>query len=121
MKKQIRLNLIFHTSGRHDASWKTFEDPTVLVDDIDHQIRFAKLAEESKFDAIFLPDTPAVLGNSFLRKPRRGLDPALTLAAIAMNTTHLGLISTAQSLHGHPYFVARAIASLHHILSLIHI
>ncbi|MEN9707472.1 MAG: hypothetical protein RIS31_1038 [Actinomycetota bacterium] len=115
MKKQIRLNLIFHTSGRHDASWKTFEDPTVLVDDIDHQIRFAKLAEESKFDAIFLPDTPAVLGNSFLRKPRRGLDPALTLAAIAMNTTHLGLISTAQSLHGHPYFVARAIASLHHI------
>jgi hypothetical protein len=58
MKKQIRLNLIFHTSGRHDAGWKTFDDPTTLVDDIDHQIRYAKLAEEAKFDGIFLPDTP---------------------------------------------------------------
>jgi FMN-dependent oxidoreductase (nitrilotriacetate monooxygenase family) len=37
------------------------------------------------------------------------------LAAIAMHTEHLGLISTAQSLQGHPYLVARAIATLHHI------
>jgi len=115
LKKQIRLNLIFHTSGRHDAGWKTFEDPTILVDDIDHQIKYAKLAEDAKFDAIFLPDTPAVLSKSFLRKPRRGLDPDVTLAAIAMHTKHLGLISTAASLHGHPYFVARSIASLHHV------
>ncbi|MFM2384350.1 MAG: hypothetical protein RL166_224 [Actinomycetota bacterium] len=114
MKKQIRLNLIFHTSGRHDAGWKTFEDPTTLIDDIDHQIEFAKLAEDAKFDAIFLPDTPAALGTSFLRKPRRGLDPAVTLSAIAMHTKHLGLICTAQSLQGHPYLVARSIASLHH-------
>jgi FMN-dependent oxidoreductase (nitrilotriacetate monooxygenase family) len=113
--KQIRLNLIFHTSGRHDAGWKTFDDPTILIDDVDHQIKFAKLAEATGFDAIFLPDTPAVLGKNFLRKPRRGLDPALLLAAIAMHTEHLGLISTAPALHGHPYFVARAIASLQHI------
>ena len=67
MNKQIRLNLIFHTSGRHDAGWKTFEDPTKLVDDIDHQIEYAKLAESALFDAIFLPDTPGSLGNIFLR------------------------------------------------------
>lgn len=115
MKKQIRLNLIFHTSGRHDAGWKTFDDPTTLVDDIDHQIRYAKLAEDAKFDGIFLPDTPAALGKSFLRKPRRGLDPVVTLAAIAMHTKHLGLISTAQSLQGHPYLVARSIATLQHV------
>lgn len=115
MKKQIRLNLIFHTSGRHDAGWKTFDDPTILIDDVDHQIKYAQLAEEAMFDGIFLPDTPAVLGKNFLRKPRRGLDPAIILTAIAMATKHLGLISTAPSLHGHPYFVARQIASLHHV------
>lgn len=115
MSKQIRLNLIFHTSGRHDAGWKAFDDPSVLVDDIDHQIKLAKLAEEAKFDAIFLPDTPEVLNPNFLRKPRRGLDPAMTLAAIAQHTQHIGLISTAVSLFGHPYFVARQIASLQHI------
>src|SRR5690606_17116263 len=37
------------------------------------------------------------------------------LAAIARETNHLGLISTASSLHHHPYFVARSIASLHHV------
>ena len=62
MPKQIRLNLIFHTSGRHDAGWKAFDDATILVDDIDHQVMLARLAEEAKFDAIFLPDTHAVLG-----------------------------------------------------------
>lgn len=115
MTKQIRLNLIFHTSGRHDASWKAFGDPTVLIDDIDHQIELAQRAEAALFDAIFLPDTPEVLTPSFLRKPRRGLDPAVLLAAIARETKHLGLISTAMTQLNHPYLVARSIASLQHI------
>jgi FMN-dependent oxidoreductase (nitrilotriacetate monooxygenase family) len=115
MVKQIRLNMIFHTSGRHDAGWKAFDDPSTLVDDIDHQIMLAKAAEEAKFDAIFLPDTYAVLGSSFLRKPRRGLEPAILLAAIARETNHLGLIATASSLTGHPYNVARMIATLQQV------
>lgn len=114
MAKQIRLNLIFHTAGRHDAAWKSFDDPSILVDDIDHQIKLAKLAEDAQFDAIFLPDTPEVLNPNFLRKPRRGLDPAITLAAIAQHTTHLGLICTRMTQLGYPYDVARHIASLNH-------
>jgi FMN-dependent oxidoreductase (nitrilotriacetate monooxygenase family) len=113
--KQIRLNLIFHTSGRHDAGWKSFDDATTLVDDIDHQIMLARLAEDAKFDAIFLPDTHAVLGTSFLRKPRRGLDPVILLAAIARETQHLGLIGTRSALTGHPYVVARDMATLQHV------
>lgn len=115
MPKQIRLNLIFHTSGRHDAGWKSFDDPSVLVDDVDHQIELAKRAEEAKFDAIFLPDTPEVLNPNFLRKPRRGLDPAVLLSAIARETKHLGLISTGMTQLGHPYHVARSIATLQHV------
>ncbi len=115
MPKQIRLNLIFHTSGRHDAGWKSFDDPTVLVDDIDHQIELAKRAEEALFDAIFLPDTPQVLASNFLRKPRRGLDPVVLLSAIARETKYLGLISTALSLFGSPYVVARQIATLQQV------
>lgn len=115
MPKQIRLNLIFHTSGRHDAGWKSFDDPSILVDDIDHQIELAQRAEEALFDAIFLPDTPQVLASNFLRKPRRGLDPVVLLSAIAMKTQHLGLISTAVSLFGYPYQVARQIATLQQV------
>jgi len=115
MPKQIRLNLIFHTSGRHDAGWKSFDDPTILIDDVEHQIELAKRAEEAKFDAIFLPDTPEVLNPNFLRKPRRGLDPAVLLSAIARETTHLGLISTGMTQLGYPYHVARSIATLNHV------
>ena len=115
MPKQIRLNLIFHTSGRHDAGWKAFDDPTVLIDDVDHQIELAKRAEEALFDAIFLPDTPEVLNPNFLRKPRRGLDPVVLLSAIARETKHLGLIATGMTQLGYPYHVARAIASLQHV------
>ena len=115
MAKQIRLNLIFHTSGRHDAGWKAFEDPSILVDDIDHQVGLAKRAEEALFDAIFLPDTPEVLNPNFLRKPRRGLDPTVLLAAIARETNHLGLISTQMTQIGYPYLVARSIATLQHV------
>ncbi len=115
MHKQIRLNLIFHTSGRHDAGWKSFEDPTVLVDDVEHQIDLAKRAEAALFDAIFLPDTPEVLNPNFLRKPRRGLDPAILLSAIARETKHLGLIATGMTQLGYPYNVARSIASLQQV------
>lgn len=115
MSKQIRLNLIFHTSGRHDAGWKAFDDPSVLVDDVAHQIELAQRAEEAKFDAIFLPDTPEVLNPNFLRKPRRGLDPAVLLAAIACNTKHLGLIATGMTQFGEPYQLARAIGTLQHV------
>jgi FMN-dependent oxidoreductase (nitrilotriacetate monooxygenase family) len=37
------------------------------------------------------------------------------LSAISRETKHLGLISTASSLHGHPYVVARMIASLQQV------
>lgn len=115
MSNQIRLNLIFHTAGRHDAGWKAFEDPSVLVDDIDHQVELAKRAEEALFDAIFLPDTPEVLNPNFYRKPRRGLDPTVLLSAIARETNHLGLISTQMTQVGFPYLVARQIATLQHV------
>lgn len=115
MPKQIRLNMIFHTSGRHDAGWKAFEDPSVLIDDIDHQVELAKRAEAALFDAIFLPDTPEVLNPNFLRKPRRGLDPTVLLSAIARETNYLGLISTQMTQVGYPYYVARSIATLQHV------
>lgn len=115
MAKQIRLNLIFHTAGRHDAAWKAFDEPAKLLADVDHQIEMAKKAEELKLDGIFLPDTPGSLRGNFLRRPRRGLDPAILLAAIARETKHLGLISTIPTLQGHPFSAARAISTLNHV------
>ncbi|MGB3414775.1 MAG: NtaA/DmoA family FMN-dependent monooxygenase [Microbacteriaceae bacterium] len=115
MTKQIRMNLIFHTAGRHDAAWKSFEDSAKLIADVDHQIEMAKMAEAAKFDAIFLPDTPGSLRGNFLRRPRRGLDPVVLLAAIARETKHLGLISTSPTLQAHPFFAARALATLHQV------
>ncbi len=113
--RQIRLNLNLQTAGRHDAAWKTLEDTAGLVTDVDYYISIAKLAEQGKFDAIFLADSLGSLGAESVRRPWRGLDPTVLLAAIARDTDRIGLVSTVHAIYGHPFGVARQLASLDHV------
>lgn len=71
--------------------------------DVDHYVRTAEIAERGKLDAIFLADQPA-LEDRAEEKRFNGLEPTITLAAIAGATGHLGLISTSDH---EPYNIAR--------------
>jgi FMN-dependent oxidoreductase (nitrilotriacetate monooxygenase family) len=113
--KQIRLNLNLQTAGRHDAAWKTQEDTDHLASDAEWYVRVAQLAEKGKFDAIFLADGHGSLGSESVRHPWRGLDPTVLLTAIAQKTERIGLVSTVHAIYGHPFSVARSIASLDHV------
>ncbi len=114
MPRQIRLNLNLQTAGRHDAAWKTLEDTSRLVTDVDYYVDAARLAEAGKLDGIFLADSLGSLSENSSRRPWRGLDPTVLQTAIARDTERIGLISTVPALYGHPFLVARAIASLDH-------
>ena len=114
MSNQIRLNLNLQTAGRHDAAWKTLEDTSRLVSDVDYYVEAARLAEAGRLDAIFLADSLGSLSENSVRRPWRGLDPTVLQTAIARDTERIGLISTIPALYGHPFLVARAIASLDH-------
>jgi len=113
--RQIRLNLNLQTAGRHDAAWKTQENTDHLAADADWYVRVAQLAEKGKLDAIFLADGHGSLGGESVRRPWRGLDPTVLLAAIAQKTERIGLVSTVHAIYGHPFSVARTIASLDHV------
>ncbi|MDR3323814.1 MAG: NtaA/DmoA family FMN-dependent monooxygenase [Zoogloeaceae bacterium] len=118
-RKEIVLGVNLLASGRHDAAWKTLPHPETLSTDIDSFINIARIAERGKFDALFLADTPAgISGHAWdeaLTRPWRALDPIVLHAALSQATQHIGLVATTTSLFGHPYPLARQIASLNHI------
>jgi alkanesulfonate monooxygenase SsuD/methylene tetrahydromethanopterin reductase-like flavin-dependent oxidoreductase (luciferase family) len=104
--RQIRLNLNLQTAGRHDAAWKRLGDTRELVTDVDYYVNIARLAERGKFDAIFLADSHGSLRGESTRRPWRGLEPTVLLAAIARDAERIGLVSTVHAIYGHPFAVA---------------
>jgi FMN-dependent oxidoreductase (nitrilotriacetate monooxygenase family) len=112
MPRQIRLNLNLQTAGRHDAAWKTLANTERLGNSVDHHVEVARLAERGKLDGVFLADGHGSLSEEASRRPWRGIDPSILLATIAGHTERIGLISTVHAIYGHPFNVARTMASL---------
>jgi FMN-dependent oxidoreductase (nitrilotriacetate monooxygenase family) len=113
--KQIRLAINLLATGRHNASWKTLDHAADLSTDIDTFVRIAQTAERGLLDGIFLADNYAGLNEESYQRPFRALDPSVLLSALAMRTSHIGLVSTVPALYGSPATVARQIASLDHV------
>jgi FMN-dependent oxidoreductase (nitrilotriacetate monooxygenase family) len=110
--KQIRLAINLLASGRHNASWKTLDDPAGLSTDIDMFTEIAKSAERGLLDGIFLADNYAGLADESFKRPFRALSPGVLLASLAAHTSNIGLVLTAPALYGNPATLAREIASL---------
>lgn len=115
MSRQVRLGVNVLASGRHDAAWKVLPDAATLSTDIDAFVRIAKVAERGKIDALFLADGPGGLVEESFTRPWRALEPVAMLSALSQQTSHIGLVATTSTIFGHPYAVARQIASLDHI------
>lgn len=113
--KAIRLGINVVASGRHDAAWKTLDDPASVSTDIDTFVRIAQIAERGKLDALFLSDGPGGLLPEAFTRAWRPLDPLTLHSALSQATRRIGLVVTASSIFGHPYTVARQIASLDHV------
>jgi len=113
--RQIRLCLNLQATGRHDAAWKTLPPTSDWLAGIDYYIEIARLAERARFDAIFIADRLGVLDETWQRRPWRGADPVVLLAALARETDHIGLVATNPAIQGDPFTRARAIATLDHV------
>lgn len=114
-KKPVRLGINVVASGRHDAAWKTLDDPRNLSTDIDTFVRIAQVAERGKIDALFLSDGSGGLLSEAYDRPWRALDPLVLHTALSQVTSHIGLVVTASSIYGHPHALARQIASLDYV------
>ncbi|CAJ64019.1 MULTISPECIES: NtaA/DmoA family FMN-dependent monooxygenase [Frankia] len=115
MTRQVRLCLNLQATGRHDAAWKTLPPTSDWIAGIDYYTEIARLAERARFDAIFIADRLGSLDAASYRRPWRGTDPTVLLAALARETEHIGLVSTNPAIHGNPFLLARSIATLDHV------
>lgn len=109
--KQLRLGAILSGVGTGQNDWRHPDLPSDASISIEWFIRNARKAEAAKFDLVFLVDSPFVspsVAPHFLNR----LEPLTLLSALAVTTTHIGLVGTATSSYNDPYNLARSFASL---------
>jgi FMN-dependent oxidoreductase (nitrilotriacetate monooxygenase family) len=109
--------------GGHLGGWRHRDSWGDHVMNLDHAIQTAQLAEQGKFDLLFLADGNAVrqmdkpalfAANSPSDRPAV-FEPITLLAAVAQYTRHIGLLATATTTYDEPYSLARRFASLDHL------
>src|SRR5213082_2368367 len=114
MRRHLHLNLFIHSRGHHEASWRHPASSALPLTDIRYYLDLARRAEAAKFDSVFLADQLA-LGGDVAQAPRIWLEPLTVLAALAVSTSHIGLIATASTTYTEPFNLARQFASVDHI------
>jgi FMN-dependent oxidoreductase (nitrilotriacetate monooxygenase family) len=112
----MKLGAFLMAGGHHIAAWRHPDAHAQAGSDIDHFIRLARIAESGKFDMIFIEDAAAIrerdadLASQAARST--AFEPLSLLAAIAVNTSHVGLVATASTSYTEPYGLARSFAAL---------
>lgn len=114
MSRPIHLNLFIHGRGHHEAGWRHPGATRKALTDIGYFADLARRAEAGRFDSIFFADA-LELGAGARHVASGALEPITALAALARETTQIGLIATASTTYTEPYNLARQFASLDHI------
>ncbi|WP_144109017.1 LLM class flavin-dependent oxidoreductase [Paraburkholderia sp. BCC1886] len=117
--RTMRLGAFLYATGHHIAAWR---HPSAQADsgfDIDHYIRVAQSCERAGFDLLFLEDGSGVreadLNIASHSARAAHFEPVSLLAALAVQTSRIGLVGTVSTSYHEPYHVARTIASLDHL------
>jgi FMN-dependent oxidoreductase (nitrilotriacetate monooxygenase family) len=113
-KRQMSIGMNILGLGGHGAAWRLAESPSSALLDVDYFINIARISERGTLDAIFLADGPA-LGGDVGKSPAGRLEPTVLLTAVALATSHIGVIATASTTYNDPYNLARRLASIDHI------
>jgi FMN-dependent oxidoreductase (nitrilotriacetate monooxygenase family) len=99
--------------GQH-STWLSPEIPGNASVDIRWYIARAQEAEAAKFDLVFIVDSQFITPDSPNHYLSR-LEPLTLLSAVAVHTTHIGLVGTITTSYNEPFNVARRLYSLDHI------
>ncbi len=113
-KRQLKLGVILSGVGNDQSGWREPGAQTNASIDINWFIANARKAEAAKFDHVFIVDSPYITPDTtphFLNR----LEPLTLLSALAVSTTHIGLVGTLTASYWEPYNVARQFASLDNI------
>lgn len=111
MTRQLKFGAILTGAGIDQNSWRHPELPGDASVDIDWFVANARKAEAAKFDLVFIVDSPFITPDSAPHYLNR-LEPLTLLSALAVTTTHIGLVGTLTTSFTEPFNVARQFGSL---------
>lgn len=115
-KKQMHLGAFFQTFlGHHLAAWRYPETKTEEVTSLSLYKEIAEQAEKGKFDLLFLADVLAHNDEDIAYTPQIRLEATTTMAALAVVTSKIGLVSTLSTTFNHPFNIARKFATIDHL------
>ena len=112
--RKLRLGAFFSGTGSNMASWR---HPDAVPDgpiNLQYYRKLTRVAEVAKLDFVFFGDGLYISEKShpiFLNR----FEPLTLLAALAMDTSHIGLAATLSTTYSEPFTVARQFASIDHI------
>src|SRR6185295_17663630 len=116
--RKMRLGLSIRGHGYHPAAWRHPDVPADGTLHVEHYVRSAQTAERGKLDMIFFADGAGIRQDDVPRGSlaRTGrdmveLEPMTLLPALAMVTSHVGLVTTASTTYNEPYNLARKFAT----------
>lgn len=119
MTAQMKLGAFLWATGHHIAAWRHPKAHVKAGIDIDHYLALARTAEAAKFDMIFCEDAAGLreANVDIASQTSRsiGFEPISLLSALAVQTSHIGLVSTASTSYNEPYGLARTFLSLDHL------
>lgn len=117
----MHLGAMLYPTGYHVAAWRDPAVPPRAGIDFAHLSALARVAEQGKFDFVFLADSLAVRGRDLPALSRTAIryigqfDPLTLLSALAVATDRIGLVGSASTTYNEPYHLARKLASIDHI------
>ncbi|MGX5848750.1 LLM class flavin-dependent oxidoreductase [Mesorhizobium sp. PL10] len=119
MTPQMKLGVFLWAAGHHIAAWRHPKAHVTAGIDIDHYIHLARTAEAAKFDMVFCEDAAGLreanVGIASQTSRSIGFEPISLLSALAVQTSRIGLVSTASTSYNEPYGLARTFLSLDHL------
>ena len=113
-QRQLRLGVFLAGTGSNMASWR---HPNAVADgaiNLDYYRTLTRKAEAAKLDFVFFGDGLYISEKSHPNFLNR-FEPLTLLAALAMETSHIGLAATLSTTYSDPFTVARQFASIDHI------
>ena len=113
-RRMMRIGTFLAGTGSNMASWR---HPTAVPDaaiNLDYYRRLTRKAEDAKLDFAFFGDGLYISEKSHPNFLNR-FEPLTLLAALAMDTTRIGLAATLSTSYSDPYTVARQFMSIDHI------
>ncbi|OUJ10506.1 LLM class flavin-dependent oxidoreductase [Acetobacter sp. DsW_063] len=116
MTRHLRLGAFLNGSGPQGGIWRSASADLDYLGSFQYYIDIARKLEEGKFDILFMNDT--VSSGSFDRElleknvAASRWDTLTLLAAMAVSTSRIGLVGTANTTYNEPFTLARRLESL---------